>query len=202
MNVERNHPILQGFDRTTLLPLSEYYVPLQAISHPVLTVVPTYPGFPPEFVYPPTAQTDQPAVVLAERGMSRLVYVAGDIDRSYWHSQNPDLSRLLINAIRWMCPEAPLTVTGNGLAEVIAWKTKPGFSIHILNYGNPQTLRGMYTEPYPLGPQTVEIRLPPGSSASTVHLLAVDKELSVTRSGNVIKFTVPEVGDYEVATIV
>ena len=81
--------------------------------------------------------------------MSRLVYFAGDIDRSYWHSRNPDLSRLLINAIRWMCPEAPLTVTGSGLAEVIAWKTKPGFAVHILNYGNRQTLRGIYTEPDP-----------------------------------------------------
>jgi len=202
MNVEHDHPILDGFNRTTLLPLSEYYVPLQAISHPVLTVVPTYPGFPPELVYPPIAQTDEPAVVLAERGRSRLVYFAGDIDRSYWHSQNPDLSRLLINAIRWMCPEAPLTVTGSGLAEVIAWKTKPGFAIHILNYGNPQTLRGTYTELYPLGPQTVKIMLPAGSRASTVQLLAAGKELAVTGSGNVIEFTVPEVGDYEVATIV
>ena len=202
MNVERDHPLVQGFTGTTLLPLSEYYIPLQAIPDPVLTVLPPFPGFPPELVYPPAAQTDQPAVVLAERGKSRLVYLAGDIDRSYWHSQNPDLSRLLINAIRWMCPEAPLTVTGNGLAEVIAWKTKPGFAIHILNYANPQTLRGMYTEPYPLGPQTVKMTLPAGSRVSTVHLLAADTKLSVSGSGNAIEFTVPGVGDYEVATIV
>jgi Hypothetical glycosyl hydrolase 6/Trehalose utilisation len=202
MNVERDHPILQGFTRTTLLPLSEYYIPLQAISNPVLTVLPPFPGFPPELVYPPIAHTDQPAVVLAERGMSRLVYLPGDIDRSYWHSQNPDLSRMLINAIRWMCPEAPLTVTGNGLAEVIAWKTKPGFAVHILNYANPQTLRGMYAEPYALGPQTVRMTLPAGSKASNVYLLAAGAKVPATRSGNAIEFTVPRVPDYEVATIV
>jgi hypothetical protein len=153
-------------------------------------------------VYPTEEKTDQPAVVLAERGKSRLVYLAGDIDRSYWHSQNPDLSRLLVNAIRWMCPEAPLTVTGLGLAEVIAWKTKPGFAVHILNYANPQTLRGMYTESYPLGPQTVKMNLPPGFKASSVRLLAADAMLPVTGSGSAIEFTIPSVGDYEVAAII
>jgi hypothetical protein len=57
-------------------------------------------------------------------------------------------------------------------------------------------------EPYPLDPQTVKIMLPAGSRASTVQFLAAGKELAVTGSGNVIEFTVPEVGDYEVATIV
>jgi hypothetical protein len=202
MNVERDHPILHGFTHTTLLPFAEYYIPLQAVSNPVLTVLPPFPGFPPELVYPEVARTDQPAMVLAERGSSRLVYLPGDIDRSYWHSQNPDLSRILVNAIRWMCPEAPITVTGNGLVEVIAWKTKPGYAVHLLNYANAQTMRGMYTEPYSLGPQNVKMTLPPGSKASMVHLLAAGTTLSAVRSGNTIEFTVPGVRDYEVATIV
>jgi hypothetical protein len=202
LNVERDHPVLEGFTHTTLLPLSEYYVPLKAVANPVATVLPPFPGFPPELVYPIEAKTDEPAVVLAERGKSRLVYLAGDIDRSYWHSQNPDLSRLLINAIRWMVPEAPVAVTGRGMAEVIAWKTKPGFAIHILNYTNPQTLRGMYTETYPLGPQTVRMTLPPGFAASNVHLLAADTRVAVTKLGDAIEFTIPGAGDYEVATIV
>ena len=200
-HIERSHPILQGFTNTTLLPFAEHYVPLQAISNPVLTVVPPYPAFPPEMVYPRTTQTDQPAVVLAERGASRLVFLPGDIDRSYWRSQNPDLSRILINSIRWICPEAPVTVTGNGIAEVFAWKTKPGFAIHLLNYGNPEMLRGWFTEPYPLGPQKVRMTLPAGFKASKVHLLAAGTQLSITRSGNAIEFTVPEVRDYEIAAI-
>ena len=202
MNVERDHPILQGFKHTTLLPLSEYYIPLQAISNPVLTVLPPFPGFPPEMVYPSAEHTDQPAVVLVERGTSRLVYIPADIDRSYWHSQNPDLSRILINAIRWMCPEAPLTVTGDGLAEVIAWKTKRGYALHFLNYDNPQTLRGEYSKIYALGPQKVKLALPNGFKASRVHLLAADIEVAFTRSADAIEFTVPEVRDYEIAAIV
>lgn len=202
INIERDHPISQGFAHTTLLPLSEYYIPLGAIPNPVLTVLPPFPGFPPELVYPTVPRTDQPGAVLTERGTSRLVYLPGDIDRSYWHSQNPDLSRILINAIRWICPETPLTVTGNGLVEVIAWKTKPGFAVHFLNYANPQTLRGSYAAAYPLGPQKMKMTLPDGSKVSEVHLLAADTRLPFTHSGNTIEFTVPGVQDYEIATIV
>jgi hypothetical protein len=60
----------------------------------------------------------------------------------------------------------------------------------------------MYTESYPLGPQTVKMTLPPGFAASRVHLLAADTRLSVTGSGRAIEFTIPAVGDYEVAAIV
>ena len=67
MNVERDHPIVQGFTHTTLLPFSEYYIPLLAVSNPVLTGLPPFPGFPPELVYPEVARTDQPAIVLASQ---------------------------------------------------------------------------------------------------------------------------------------
>jgi hypothetical protein len=201
--IERqDHPILRGFSDTTLLPFAQHYVPLRAISDPVLTVLPPFPAFPPEMVYPRTLHTDQPAVVLRERGGSRLVFLPGDIDSSYWRSQDPDLSRLLLNAIRWMCPQTPITVSGQGMAEVFAWKTKAGFAVHLLNYANPEMLRGWFSEPYPLGPQKVRVTLPAGAKASKVHLLAGGTEVSVATSGNNIEFTVPQVWDYEVAAIV
>jgi hypothetical protein len=151
--IERKRPILEGFSDTTLLPFAQHYVPLQPISDPVLTVLPPFPAFPPEMVYPRTTHTDQPAVVLTERGASRLAFFPGDIDSPYWKSQNPDLSRMLLNAIRWICPQMPVSVSGNGMAEVFAWKTKAGLALHVLNYGNPEMLRGWFTEPYPLGPR-------------------------------------------------
>jgi hypothetical protein len=60
----------------------------------------------------------------------------------------------------------------------------------------------MYTEAYPLGPQTVKMTLPAGFKVSGVHLLAAGTKLSVTRSGNAIEFAVPGIEEYEVATIV
>ena len=200
-HIERNHPILEGFSDITLLPFAEHYMPLRAISNPVLTVLPPYPAFPPEMIYPRVTHTDEPAVVLVERGASRLVFLPGDIDHSYWRSQDPDLSRLLINAIRWMCPRAPLTVEGNGVAEVFAWRTKAGFSIHLLNYGNPELLRGWFSEIYPLGPQKVRMTLPAGFKVKNVHLLAAGTQVPITTSPNAVEFTIPQVRDYEVAAI-
>src|SRR5262249_8889077 len=92
--MERDHPILQGFENTKVLPLAEYYIPLDPVPDAVLTVLPPFPAYPPEMVYPRIEQTNQPAVVLKQQGTSRTVYLPGDIDRAYWRSQNPDLSRL------------------------------------------------------------------------------------------------------------
>jgi hypothetical protein len=200
--VERGHAILEGLGPTKLLPFAEHYIPLRAVSDPVLTVLPPYPAFPPEMVYPRTAHTDQPAVVIAERGASRLVYFPGDIDRSYWRSQNMDLERLLINSLRWVLRDAPVSVTGDGMAEVFAWKTKPGFAIHVLNYTNPDMLRGWFNNVYPLGPQRVRVTLPSGVGVSKVHLLAAGRDISSKRTGQTLEFTIPDVRDYEVAAVV
>lgn len=166
--VERDHPILRGFANTKLLPFAEYYVPVAPVEDAILTVLPPFPAFPPEMVYPRVEKTDQPAVVLREQGTSRSVYFPGDIDRAYWRSQNPDLSRLLVNSIRWITKEtAPVSVTGEGMAELFAWKTRPGFAVHVLNYNNPDMQRGWFTHAYPLGPQNVRIALAGGRACVT-----------------------------------
>jgi hypothetical protein len=182
--VERNHQVLEGLEGTKLLPFGEYYLPLKPIRDPILTVVPPFPAFPPEMVYPRVDRTDQPAVVLRQHGTSRMVYFPGDIDRVYWRSQNPDLSRLLGNCIRWMMKEAaPVSVTGDGMAEIFAWKTRPGFAVHLLNYSNPHMLRGWFTQAFPIGPQTVRMRLPSSPDISQVKLFARRKRCSVLEGG-------------------
>jgi hypothetical protein len=60
-HIERAHPILEGFNNTELLPLAEYYVPLKPVIDPALTILPPFPAFPPEMVYPRARRTDQPA---------------------------------------------------------------------------------------------------------------------------------------------
>ncbi len=200
--IEQQHPILQGFEDTTLLPFAEYYVPLRQVEDAILTVLPPFPAFPPEMVYPRIEKTDQPAVVLRERGASRTVYFPGDIDRAYWRSQNPDLSRLLVNSIRWITKEdAPVSVSGAGMAEVFAWKTRPGFAIHVLNYNNPEMLRGWINHAYPLGRQEVRAKLPSSSGISRVALLRAGKEIPFAKDEQGLQFVIPAVPDYEVAVL-
>ncbi len=200
--IERRHAIVDGFSHTAILPFAEHYRPLAPSPGAPLTVIPPYPAFPPEMVYPRQPHTTQPAAVIREQGQSRLVFFPGDICRSYWRSQNPDLARLLANAIRWMVRSQPVEVSGEGLVEIFAWKTAPGYAVHLLNYTNQAALRGWFDEVYPTGPQRVRLTLPSGASVSRVRLLRSGADVAARRTGNTIEFTIPEVRDYEVAAVI
>jgi hypothetical protein len=202
--VMRNHEVLRGFEYTSVLPGAEFRVPVLAADlEAVLSVMPPYPAFPPEMVYPRTEPTPEPAIVLRERGASRLAYIPGDIDRSFWRSGNPDLSRLLQNCVRWLVRDrAPVSVEGEGVLEVFAWETEPGFALHLLNYTNPNMLRGWFTETYPVGAQRVRAKLPEGVWGDRVELLRAGTSVPLKRDGRFVEFTVPGVRDYEVAVVV
>ena len=105
--------------------------------------------------------TDEPAVVLHETGSSRLAYFPGDIERSYWLTGHGDLLRLLTNTIRWITrDERIIKVEGDGFIEMFCWETSPGYTVHLLNYTNPDAQHGWLQSTDPLGPQTVRIKLP------------------------------------------
>ncbi|MDE3148355.1 MAG: hypothetical protein KGL37_02705, partial [Acidobacteriota bacterium] len=200
--IERPHPILDGFTDTNWLPGAEYRMPLKPVENPVLTVVPGYVAYPPELSYPPIPQTNEPAVVLSERGNSRLAYFSGDIEPTMWLSGHTDLSRLLQNTIRWIAGDsAPVTIQGKGLIEAFVWETEPGFAVHVLNYTNPNAHRGWVREFYPIGPQQVRFRLPAGRRVTRIDLLRAERDLPFHTAGDSIEFTIPSVSDYEVATL-
>ena len=200
--IEKQHPILEGFANTHWLPGAEYRVPLAPVDGAVLTVVPGFVAYPPELSYPAPARTTEPAVVVREKGASRLAYFPGDIERTMWRTGHTDLARLLQNAIRWVAgPDAPVAVQGDGLAEIFAWETEAGFAVHILNYNNPAAHKGWLRSFSPIGGQTVRMKLPAGRRATRVELLAAGGNIPFRVSGGNIEFTVPKVADYEVAAI-
>jgi hypothetical protein len=201
--IEQRHPILNGFEDTQVLPGAEYRLPVKAARPQILTVVPPYPAFPPEMVYTRTAKTNEPAIVLTEEGASRRVWLPGDVDRSFWRSGDGDLSRILQQSVRWVLRDRmPVSVSGNGLVELFAWETEPGFAVHILNYTNPSFAKGWFREVYPLGPQTVKMELPEGAKVSKVMALRAGTELRHKMSGRTLEFTVPVVRDYEIAAVI
>jgi hypothetical protein len=200
--IERQHEILSGFSNTGWLPGAEFRVPLAPVENPVLTVVPGFVAYPPELAYPPTPQTNVPAVVLREQGASRLAYIPGDIERSLWVAGDVDLSRLLQNTILWVLRgEQPVTIQGAGLVEAFAYETEPGFALHILNYTNPNLHRGTIREFYPIGKQAVSFAVPAETKVSRVQLLKSGADIPFTRTGNRIEFTIPGITEYEVAAI-
>ncbi|HEX4425588.1 MAG TPA: beta-galactosidase trimerization domain-containing protein, partial [Terriglobales bacterium] len=200
--IEHQHPIVEGFSNTNWLPGAQNRVPLKSVQNPVLTVVPGFVRYPPELAYPPVSHTDEPALVLRETGASRIAYFPGDIERSYWLTGHGDLLRLLHNTIHWITRDERIVhVAGEGFVEMFAWETAPGYAVHLLNYTNPNAHHGWMQSTYPLGPQTVRMKMPQGVKVKSVELLRAERSVNFNVESQVLKFTIPRVGDYEVAAI-
>jgi hypothetical protein len=200
--IERHHPILEGFTDTNWLPGAQNRLPLKPIQDPVLTVVPGFVQYPPELAYPSPSHTNEPAVVVRETGTSRIAFFPGDIERTYWLTGQGDLLRLMHNTIRWIIrDESIVHVEGDGLIEMLAWETTPGYAIHLLNYTNPNAHHNWIHSTYPLGHQAVSLRLPTGVKAKSVDLLKSEQTVPFRLEDETLRFTIPRVEDYEVAAI-
>jgi hypothetical protein len=196
------HPVLEGFGDTNWIPGAQNRIPLKPVHDPVLTVVPGFVRYPPELAYPPQSHTDEPAVVLRETGSSRVAYFSGDIERSYWLTGHSDLLRLIHNTICWLShDERVVQVDGEGLLEMFCWETAPGYAVHLLNYTNPNAHHGWMQSVYPLGPQTIQMKLPAGVRVRSVELLRAGQSARFALQGDLLRFSVPRVEDYEVAAI-
>jgi len=204
MRIEQPHPVLNGFEGTSILPGPEFRVPVTHLSSggAYLTVEPHYPAFPPEMVYPRVRNTQEPAGIFSEQGASRIVYFPGDLDRSFWRSGNPDLSKLVINSVHWLLKGQPTTsVKGDGLIETFAWETEAGIALHLLNYTNPRAMRPFMSQFYPVGPLQAEVQIPKGRGVTSVRALRAQKDLPFERFDSVVKFEVPRLIDYEVIAL-
>jgi hypothetical protein len=201
LQVERQHPILNGLGDTTFLPGPIFRVPIKDIANPVLTRIPPYPAYPPEFVYPETDQTAGPSVVVREAA-GRVVYFSDDIDRTFWRSWNRDLGRLLSNAVRWAGrDDFAAKVTGDGLLDVFFWETDAGLALHMLNYTTPSLMKGPTREISTLGKQEVRLTLPKNFRAKNAFTLQARQELPFKTQGSDLLITVPQVAEYEVLAV-
>jgi len=199
--IEARHPVIDDFKGTALLPGAENRVPIRADSPLVLSIVPAYPAFPPEMVYPRAPRTTEPAAVFRETGKSRIAYFAGDVDRTCWRSGDDDLSHLLQNAINWIRGADPVVfISGAGLIEVFAWETEPGYALHILNYTNPNATRGYIRGAYPIGPQQVRFRTD-GRAIRSARALRPGTPLKFHQQDRTVSFEIPAIGDYEVVAL-
>ena len=127
------HPVLKGLEDTPRIINTVYRVNVKpgtaapgttSFPSPV-TLIPTYPDLPMEDVYPRIAETDIRELYLRETRTSRVAYIPGDMDRSFWQILSSDHSTLLRNTIRWALQEDPIvSVTGPGVLDVAVWQAK------------------------------------------------------------------------------
>jgi hypothetical protein len=92
-------------------------------------------------------------------------------------------------------------VDGEGMVEMLCWETDPGYSVHLLNYTNPDAQHGWLQSTFRIGPQTVSMKLPAGVRVKSVQLLRAETSVQFGVENQLLHFTIPHVDDYEVAAI-
>jgi len=201
----KRHPLLAGLEGAPRIINGVHRVEVEAtrpFPGPPLTLIPSYPDLPMEKVYPRASKTDVPQVYLSEPGAGRVVYFPFDLDRTFWEILAPDHLALLRNAVTWATNEDPVvTVVGPGVLDVTVWRQKTSITVHLVNLTNPMMMKGPVRELVPIGEQQVRLRLPAGTMAGTIRLLAAGTNPRVARSGAWLDITVPSILDHEIVAV-
>lgn len=198
--IEAPHPITAEFEDTNWILGPNWTIPIAADGAPVLTLIDPYPIYPTEQTYSRAPKTSKPALVLREKGRSRLAHLTGDNEASYWRTGGDDLARLVANTVRWLAhDDVGPVVDGDGLIEIFAWQTEPGYAVHLLNYTNPNAYANPLRKHYRLGPQVVTLTLPSDARIKRATLLRAGTDLSFQQEARTLRFTIPGLAEYEVA---
>jgi hypothetical protein len=198
--IENRHPIVESFHNTNWIKGSSWIVPITADGPPILTYIPQFPWYPVEATFPDPDHTDIKSVVARDNGASKLVYLAEDIEATYWRTGGDDLGDLVTNALRWMIGNnKPLQAEGHGLVETYGWETEVGYAVHLINYTNPNFRTTGSRQMFPVGDQKVRLTLPNLKPIKKATLLHSGQPLAFQQTGNVVEFTIPNLVDYEAA---
>jgi hypothetical protein len=200
--IRQRGALTEGFEETTWIAGPVWRQPIVPHRDAAMTFIKPYPVYPPEAVYQRESPSDIPAMVSREVGGSRLVYMAGDVDSSFWRLDHMDLGRQMSNAVRWLLKgKNAVDVEGDGLMEVIAWETQRGFAVHLLNYNGANAFRGHMRKPVELPSQLVRVTLPAEKKIRQASLLHAGTPVTFQQEGNLVSLTVTKVGMYEVVAL-
>jgi hypothetical protein len=146
--------------------------------------------------------TGQPGAIVRRVGKGRVVYLPGDIDRTFWETMSFDQARLLRNAVLWATDEpAPLTVEGKGVLDVSVWTQKNSMTAHLVNLTNPMMMKGPIREIIPISEQKVEIQIPAGRKVKQVQLLVAGAKPNYTNKDGYIQLAVSSIALHEVIAV-
>jgi hypothetical protein len=197
------HPVLKGLEDSYRIINTIYQVdvtPKVDFPSPV-TLIPTYPDLPMEDVYPRVEDTDTREVYLRQVGKGRVVYIPGDLDRSFWQIMSVDHGKLLGNVINWALNEEPIvTVHGHGVVDTTVWRQKNSMTVHLVNLTNPMMMKGPFRELIPVE-ATVHVKVPSNSKVTGVHLLMAEQSPAFEVSKGKVTVKVPKVLDHEIIAL-
>ena len=197
------HPVLDGLEDAyrTINTIYQVKVKPDADFPSPVTLIPTYPDLPMEDVYPREKESGIRELYLREKGNSRIAYIPGDMDRSFWQIMSADHSKLLRNTILWALNEKPIVnVQARGIVDVAVWRQKESMTIHLVNLTNPMMMKGPFRELFPVD-VAVKIEIPENKRVTGVHLLLRDTKPTFEIKGNIVSLNVTDIPDHEIIAL-
>lgn len=202
INGER-HPVFKGFEETDIVGFAGHLELVRADpdASVLLTYVPPFPIYPPEFSWMREPVTDHAGLVVRQTPAGgRVAYLPADIDRCFARYNLPDHGDLLANTIRWACHDRiPISVTGGGLIDCHFY-SQPGRVIaHLVNLTS--TWEYPVHELVPTGPYRVALRLPESLSPSKVKFLVGGSTADAVFEDGWVRFEISSIADHEVVVV-
>ncbi len=157
------HPILQGFENTDILPFGgEIYEAESERLTIVATLIPAFPIYPPEisFMEPDKRDSGVPVILAGDTGYGgRVVCFLGDIDRRYCQYNMGDHGDLLAQAVHYALQgREVLEVEGKGYLDCRLYRQKERLILHMINLSGANQFPGLLEEEYEVGPFRVRVR--------------------------------------------
>ncbi|MEP6748992.1 MAG: beta-galactosidase trimerization domain-containing protein [Bacteroidota bacterium] len=197
------HPVLKGLEDAYRIINTVYQADVTPnIDFPSpVTLIPTYPDLPMEDVYPRVEDTNEREMYLRVIGKSRVVYIPGDLDRSFWQMMSTDHGKLLGNVFNWALNEDPVvSVSGPGVIDVIAWRQKNSMTVHLVNLNNPMMMKGPFRELIPIKAK-LRIKIPENKNIAAVHLIMAEQSPHFEMDKGVVIINVAGITDHEIVAL-
>jgi hypothetical protein len=197
--------LLEGLEGTPRIPNAGYQVaarPNGTLQDVPVEIIATYPDLPMEELFTRDTKGAGPGIYLTTHGAGRVVYLPGDLDRSFWEALNADQGRLLANTVRWAQQRPfPVELEGHGVFDIAIWRQKSSLTVPIVNLTNPMMMRGPIREVYPATNLTVRIRIPEDVKIGGIKLLSSGVAPRFERRAGVLSVFVAEVAILETIAI-
>ena len=140
-----------------------------------------------------------PSVVLNRFGKGRVIFIPSTIGHLSLQYRFPDIRRLLLNAACMLAPPPVEIDGGDEFVETTLRRAANGdVVLHLVNWASGERPA---SGAIPLGPLEVSVRLPRTMRPRNVHLAVAGKKAGVKLKGNVARFVIPRLDEYEMAII-
>jgi len=142
---------------------------------------------------PKGKNSNYPCITLNKYGKGRVIFIAGEIFKTYWEKNDPYLKYLIRNLVNLVTKEKLLEVEAPPCIEVSLFQKENKKVLHLVNSHTEKALSGVcFAEDIP-PIYEIEVRLEVEKKPKGIIQQPEKKEIEFTYKEGYIEFKVPDV---------